>query len=119
MTSIGMHGMVIPMIVNQRYAEFAKEMSGTIHKVNPSVEVSASLNWKAQTLQTTAEESYFIIPKINISNSNGIPLSKAIKTLIEETQQKMVIELLTLYCCKSQTEKTFRHLQRDFDGYRH
>ena len=76
-------------------AEFAKEMSETIHKVNPSVEVSASLNWKAQTLQSTAEELDFIIPKINISNSNGIPLSKAIKTLIEETQQKMVIELLT------------------------
>ena len=76
-------------------AEFAKEMSETIHKLNPSVEVSASLNWKAQTLQSTAEELDFIIPKINISNNNGIPLSKAIKTLIEETQKKMVIELLT------------------------
>ena len=76
-------------------AEFAKEMSETIHKLNSSLEVSASLNWKAQTLPSTAEELDYVIPKININNSNGIPISKAIKTLNEETQKRMIIELLT------------------------
>ena len=76
-------------------AEFANEMSEIIHKQNPSLEVSASLNWKAQTLPSTAEELDYIIPKINISNSNGIPLSKAIKSLNDLTQKKMVVELLT------------------------
>jgi hypothetical protein len=76
-------------------AEFAKEMSETIHNLNPAIEVSASLNWMAPTLQATAEELDYIIPKIYASNSNGIPLSKAINTLHEETQSRMVIELLT------------------------
>jgi hypothetical protein len=76
-------------------AEFAKEMSETIHNTNPSIEVSASLNWKAHTLPSTASELDYIIPKINISNSSGIPLSKAIKTIKEETDAEVVIELLT------------------------
>jgi hypothetical protein len=88
-------------------AEFAKEMANAIHGVDSSKQFSASVIWSSTTLPSTAKELDFVMPKIYSSKSSGIPLSKAINTVLEEIgDKKMVIDLLTYDSAVNLTPKT-------------
>jgi hypothetical protein len=77
-------------------AEFAREMANAVHEVEPSKKISASINWSSNTLPKTASELDMVIAKIYSTNSNNIPLSKALKTVLEEIDNTdVVVELLT------------------------
>ena len=77
-------------------AEFAKEMVEAVHGVDESKTLSASMIWKSPAIELTAAELDFVMPKIYSSKSTGIPLSTAIKRLIDKIDaDKMVVDLIT------------------------
>lgn len=77
-------------------AEFAKQMAKTIHDVDSSKKLSASVLWSSPTIHLTAAEVDYILPKIYPSNSTGTALSTAIKEVLEAIDEnKMVVNLIT------------------------
>lgn len=76
-------------------AEFAREMGLNIHNHDPSIKFSASMNWRSSTLQAVSSELDYVIAEIFTSNSEGTPISTAVKTVKESASGDIVIELLT------------------------
>lgn len=76
-------------------AEFAEEMALNIHNQDPSIKFSASMNWRSNTLQAVSSKLDYVIAEIFTNNSEGIPISTAVKTVKESAAGDVVIELLT------------------------
>jgi hypothetical protein len=76
-------------------ADFAKEIASTIKDLNPSIKFSASMNWRSSTLRSVSSQLDYGITEIFTSNSEGIPISKAIQTVKEYSKGDVVVELLT------------------------
>lgn len=77
-------------------AEFARQMAKAIHSKDTSKKLSASMLWTSPSINLTANEFDFILPKIYPSNSAQTSLSKAIAKVQEEIKDnKMVINLIT------------------------
>ena len=77
-------------------AEFAKEMAEAVHSVDESKNLSASMVWTSSALDLTALELDLVMPKIYTSKSSDIPLSTAIKKVLEKIDsKKMIVDLIT------------------------
>jgi len=76
-------------------SDFAKEIATTIKNLNPSIKFSASMNWRSSTLKSVSSKLDYAITEIFTSNSEGIPISKAIQTVKEYSDGDVVVELLT------------------------
>lgn len=76
-------------------SDFAKEIASTIKSQNPSIKFSASMNWRTSTLKSVSTQLDYVITEIFTSNSEGIPISKAIQTVKEYSEGDVVVELLT------------------------
>ncbi|HEX7468382.1 MAG TPA: hypothetical protein VF324_07345 [Methanobacterium sp.] len=77
-------------------AEFAKEMVEAVHDVDESKKLSASMIWTSPAIELTAAELDYVMPRIYSSKSTGIPLSTAIKRVLEKIDaDKMVVDLIT------------------------
>jgi hypothetical protein len=85
--------------VNQQadiLSEFAKQMATAIHDVDPSKKLSAAILWTSPTINLTAAEVDYVMPKIYPSNSSETALSTAIKNVLDEIDNtKMVVNLIT------------------------
>ena len=77
-------------------SEFAKQMATAIHDVDSSNKLSASILWTSPTINSTADEVDYVMPKIYPSNSSGTALSTAIKKVLDEIDNiEMVVNLIT------------------------
>lgn len=76
-------------------SEFAGEIASTLKNQNPYIKLSASMNWRSSTLKSVSSKLDYAITEIFTSNSEGIPISKAIQTVKEYSDGDVVIELLT------------------------
>jgi hypothetical protein len=77
-------------------AGFAKQITTAIHEFDESKKISASVLWTSKTLNLTAAELDFILPKI-YSTSSSVPLSKAIKTVLKEADDIPIAVVLLTY----------------------
>ena len=76
-------------------SDFADEIASTIKNLNPYIKFSASMGWRSSTLKSVSSKLDYVITEIFTSNSEGIPISKAIKTVKEYSEGEVVVELLT------------------------
>ncbi len=76
-------------------SEFAGEIASAVYKENSAIKFSASMNWRSSTLQAVSSELDYVIAEIFTSNSEGIPISKAVETVKESAAGDVVVELLT------------------------
>jgi len=76
-------------------SDFAKEIRTTLKSLNPSLKFSASMNWRSSTLKSVSATVDYAITEIFTSNSEGIPISKAIQTVKDYSEGDVVVELLT------------------------
>jgi hypothetical protein len=76
-------------------SDFAGEIASALKILSPSIKFSASMNWRSSALKSVSSKLDYAITEIFTSNSEGIPITKAIQTVKEYSEGDVVVELLT------------------------